>query len=80
MNQCPCCKYYTIEGEGEYDICKVCFWEDDPSGIIYPKEAVGANAISLNKARKNYIEFGASEKRFLSNVRSPLFEELVENN
>lgn len=80
MNQCPCCENFTIKGEGDYDICKVCFWEDDPLGLIYPEEALGANTVSLNKAKKNYIEFGASEKQFLSIVRKPLFGELKENN
>jgi hypothetical protein len=28
-DQCPCCGYYTLDGRGGYDICPVCFWEDD---------------------------------------------------
>ncbi|MDQ0194587.1 rubrerythrin [Paenibacillus wynnii] len=28
---CPCCGYKTLDEEppGTYDICKICFWEDD---------------------------------------------------
>lgn len=26
---CPCCGYITLESEHEYDICPICFWEDD---------------------------------------------------
>lgn len=27
--KCLCCGYITLETRGEYDICPVCFWEDD---------------------------------------------------
>jgi hypothetical protein len=26
---CPCCGYRTLLERGAYDICQVCFWEDD---------------------------------------------------
>lgn len=28
---CPCCGYKTLEEEvrGSYEICPICFWEDD---------------------------------------------------
>ena len=28
---CPCCLYQTIKERGQYEICPVCFWEDDGS-------------------------------------------------
>ena len=27
--KCLCCGYITLETRGVYDICPVCFWEDD---------------------------------------------------
>jgi len=28
---CPCCGYLVFtEPPGSYDICSICFWEDDP--------------------------------------------------
>ncbi|MBC1451049.1 hypothetical protein HB790_02655 [Listeria welshimeri] len=27
--RCLCCNYLTIEVRGDFDICPVCFWEDD---------------------------------------------------
>ncbi|WP_309446938.1 CPCC family cysteine-rich protein [Clostridium sp.] len=27
--KCLCCGYMTLETSAEFDICHVCFWEDD---------------------------------------------------
>ena len=78
MYKCPCCGYYTI-GEkppGTYEICPVCFWEDDHVQFNDPNYSGGANELSLNASRKNFKQFGASEKRFISNVRPPEEDEL----
>jgi hypothetical protein len=74
---CPCCGYYTLlEGEtGSYDICEVCFWEDDFVQAQDPKYRGGANHPSLLEARKNYEELSACEARGLTYVRKPLDEE-----
>ncbi len=26
---CPCCGYKTLAGSGNYDLCPICYWEDD---------------------------------------------------
>jgi hypothetical protein len=77
MHPCPCCGYLTLEEPppGTYDICKVCFWEDDPVQFRDPDYAGGANAVSLNQARRNYAEHRVSELRFKRNVRPPRPEE-----
>jgi hypothetical protein len=70
---CPCCGYRTLSSSpGNYDICHVCFWEDDPIQILDPWYQGGANKISLEEAQKNYAEIGASEDRFKSNVKGVL--------
>ncbi len=71
---CPCCGCKTISEE--YDICPVCFWENDPIQDMYPDCSGGANNVSLIEAKKNYKEFGAIEKRFLNVVRKPYDDEL----
>ena len=73
---CPCCGLKTLDPEDSaFEICPVCFWENDPSQVRYPDET-GANDISLNEARKNYAEFGACAERFMDYVRKPLPEEI----
>lgn len=69
---CPCCGHLTFGPElGSYDICPVCFWEDDPVQLADPSYAGGANVPSLEEARENYKRFGAMEERFIGNVRPP---------
>ena len=35
---CPCCGYKTFNEKpnGTYEICEVCFWEDDPLQLENP--------------------------------------------
>jgi len=78
MYKCPCCGYYTI-GEkppGTYEICPVCFWEDDHVQYQEPDLDGGANELSLNQSRMNFKKFRASEKRFITRVRPPKDDEL----
>lgn len=32
--KCLCCGYVTLDSRAEFDICPVCFWEDDVYLII----------------------------------------------
>ena len=75
---CPCCGYYTFENEpnGNYDICQVCFWEDDPMAYKFPEADSCSNFVSLVQARKNYLEFGACHKDMLIYCRAPKEDEI----
>ncbi|MBR1861316.1 MAG: hypothetical protein IJ796_05600 [Lachnospiraceae bacterium] len=76
---CPCCGNRTLDPEdSSFEICPVCFWENDPSQLRNPDET-GANNVSLVQARKNYREFGACEERYKSYVRTPYPEEIERN-
>ncbi|MBQ5602468.1 MAG: hydrolase [Clostridia bacterium] len=74
--KCPCCGFYTLDIPMEYDICPVCYWEDDPAQRKDETYDGGANKVSLIQARKNYKEFGACEDWLLKFVRQPNPEEL----
>jgi len=54
---------------GRYDICPVCGWEDDDWQFNKPDHPGGANHVSLNEARDNYVKFGASDKESLPRAR-----------
>lgn len=51
---CPCCGSKTIDNLGDYEICPICKWEDDPIQSKEPDYAGGANKMSLNEAKEAY--------------------------
>lgn len=75
---CRCCLFLTLsEPEtGSYEICPVCFWEDDPVQNEHPEYAGGANKFSLGEARENYIRCGACDPALERHVWPPSIEEV----
>lgn len=67
---CPCCGYKTLDEQprGTYEICLLCFWEDDPVQYEDPDYEGGANGISLREAQKNVLLFGVSEACYVKHV------------
>ena len=51
---CPVCGYQSLPIRGNWDVCLVCGWISDPVQEAVPDEAVGANSVSLDRARDNY--------------------------
>ena len=86
MATCACCGYMTIEEKGNYEICPICYWEDDSVQEADPWFEGGANKPSLWEAQLNFKKFGVMEERFISNVRiansndkkDPAWRELIE--
>ncbi len=70
---CPCCGYKTFKElpKGHYQICEVCFWEDDPVQLKDPDYEGGANNVSLRQGQQNFLKFGACEEAMIKNVRRP---------
>lgn len=77
--KCPCCGYFTL-GErpnGTFDICPVCFWEDDGVQLDNPDFSGGANTVSLYQGRENFLKYGACEKEMVPHVRKPVEDEFI---
>ena len=70
---CPCCGLLTLCERGASEICPVCFWEDDGQSDLDAEEVFGGpnGPLSLAIARRNYVQFGASDQRFVGQVRDP---------
>lgn len=72
---CPCCGYQTLSAYGCYQICTVCWWEDDDqdnedanwirSGPNY--------RLSLTRARFNFLKYGIADpdRKDLRNYQEP---------
>ncbi|MGE6228456.1 CPCC family cysteine-rich protein [Paenibacillus chitinolyticus] len=63
---CPCCEFKTLPVKGEYDICPVCFWEDD--GATDPAFYSSPNHMTLTQAQKNFSKFGAMSESALPHL------------
>lgn len=53
---CPCCGNHTLSEAGEYEVCPLCLWEDDPGQLSEPNYSGAANQFSLNQARKKWLK------------------------
>ena len=68
---CPCCGYATLAEVANYEICEICFWEDDGQDDPEQNECFGGpNKVSLKEARFNFLVFGAAERNQTDCVRS----------
>jgi hypothetical protein len=76
---CPCCGHLTFgEPPGSFDICPVCYWEDDIVQLRFPMWGGGANKPSLIEAQAAYRAFGACEAHTREHCRAPKADEPVE--
>jgi hypothetical protein len=68
---CPCCGYRTLAERGGYEICPVCFWEDDGQDDHDADRVRGGpnGSLSLTEGRRNFAAFGASAEKDLGFVR-----------
>jgi hypothetical protein len=76
--RCPCCGCRTFEERSAFEICEVCYWEDDGQDDHNADKVKGGpnGSLSLSQARANYLRLGACEERFRDNVRPPKPEEI----
>lgn len=64
---CPCCEYLTLPSRGQYNICPVCFWEDD--GAQHPDDFSMPNHMFLVQGQANFKKLGACDERAVSLVK-----------
>ncbi|MGM7777732.1 CPCC family cysteine-rich protein [Arthrobacter sp. KNU-44] len=77
---CPCCGHLIFgEPPGSYEICSVCFWEDDAVQLRWPTFEGGANHPSLIESQRAYAKDGAMESRFVELVRPASAQEPLDN-
>lgn len=76
---CPCCGHLTLKESGAYEICGVCFWEDDGQTASTADDSHGGpnGSLTLTMAQENYRAFGASDRRYIVNVRLPSASEIA---
>lgn len=60
LHKCPCCSFYTLEERAIFDICRICWWEDDGQDDPHADRVMGGpnGRYSLTMARHNFIDHG----------------------
>lgn len=71
--RCPCCGFVTLDERGNFEICSVCFWEDDGQDDHDADRIRGGpnGLLSLTEARRNFYAMGACDERCTQFVRAP---------
>jgi hypothetical protein len=75
--RCPCCGFKTLLLRGGFEICPVCYWEDDGQDDEDADVVRGGpnGKLSLTQAKANFRTLGASDAAHLESVRAPRSEE-----
>jgi hypothetical protein len=75
---CEVCGYKTVSHP--YDICTVCFWEQEMLEESEYNEPTGGpnDELSVNDARRNFEKLGAVSERLLQYVVPPKAGEIPE--
>ena len=63
--KCPCCGFYTFDEKpnGNYDICPVCFWEDDPIQLDVKPHFIPGDFRRLFQANSPAVKCGKETNR-----------------
>jgi hypothetical protein len=71
--RCPCCRFRTLHERGGFEICPVCYWEDDGQDESDADSRWGGpnGVLSLTDARNNYSQFKTCDPRFIEHCREP---------
>ncbi len=55
-NSCPVCGYLTLDERSSFDICSICFWEDDGIDDFEENNDSGPNHMTLKEEREIFQE------------------------
>ncbi|MHA5051546.1 CPCC family cysteine-rich protein [Streptomyces sp. SD15] len=69
--RCPCCGFITLTERAAFEICDVCYWEDDGQDERDADEVRGGphHDLSLRQARRNFEVLGACNEYCAQFVR-----------
>ena len=78
LYRCPCSGCRTLDERGGFEICPVCFWEDDGQDDSDADTIRGGpnGSLSLTQARQNFREFGACDRKASQHIRKPRSNEI----
>ena len=73
---CFICGYPTLDERCDWDICPICYWEDDVLVQGDEDRRSTANRMMVSEAQANYMLIGAISPEYVENVRPPTADEV----
>lgn len=67
---CFICGYRTLDARCDWDICPICFWEDDV-WVENEDDSSPANGMTVSEAQARFIQIGAVSEDMVQHVRAP---------
>ncbi|MCA9038884.1 MAG: hypothetical protein KDA65_00915 [Planctomycetaceae bacterium] len=68
---CIICGYKTLDGRYDWDICPICFWEDDVLYDGQDSDSPANGGLNISQAQANFMIFGACCLKDRGSVRAP---------
>jgi hypothetical protein len=65
LHACPCCHYLTLTHQRQYDVCPLCYWEDDGTLSTELEHYSSVNHSTLSKYK---VMFDKKQKATLMNI------------
>ena len=55
---CPCCGQPTLGKRGAYEVCTICWWEDETAAFDDAPDTISAanHGYTLARARENFVD------------------------
>lgn len=75
MVECRCCGHLSLHERGSYEVCPVCFWEDD--GLQDLERMSGPNHMTLRDGKENFNRIGACSEDSLRHVAPDAHEKYL---
>lgn len=60
LEECPCCGYLSLPNRGYYNVCPVCYWEDDGK---LSDELDSYSSVNHSTLREYRIKFGEEKTK-----------------
>jgi hypothetical protein len=61
MIKCPVCNNCYFEEDNDFDVCDICGWENDGIQLDDPNYRGGANPMSLNEYRRDWLRHNVAK-------------------
>jgi hypothetical protein len=68
---CFICGFRTLDERCDWEICPVCFWEDDVLATTEDRASSANRGMMVSTAQANFIRYGAVLPELVSKVRPP---------